>query len=1051
MIKKNTFIKLLSGSFLLVSLLYASNLHANTDNAREVEQTPGNQQRTIIGIVSENGEPLIGATVRVKETSEGTITDIDGNFTLKAAPGSTLVISYIGYITQEVKVGKQTAYSIELKSDTQTIDEVVVVGYGSLKKSDITGSMNVVGEKSLRQIPSANIASALQGMGSGVDIQKSNGSTHPSSVPTIRIRGERSLTGGNDPLIIVDGIPFDADMLNDISPDDIVSVSVLKDASSTAIYGSRGSNGVLLITTSRGSKEQKATVRYNGYYGFNKALGKYDMMNSEELTQMRKWAKYNGMSEGTYTGIDDPTLMDEGQNSIFQGLLADERTGYYNGTNVDWQDLMYQSTSTMTNHQLSLSGGGKTNQYAVSLGYYKATGIYDLHSLERYTVKLSFDQWIGKYVKVGISSMNTFTKSKGEDVNPMDQALRMSPMLSPYLENGELRKTVHTTNQMMNPLADLVPGAIQDMNTRWTTFTTGYLEVDFTHGFKYKLNAGIQLSPSTRQKYYASGTTKQKTGASWAMNQSTDIYDYTIENLLTYDKKFKKHSINATAMFSTEEKKHQWFQLDYTDIPSDQVGYYGPKTGQNHKGDGSYSKWNLLSYMGRINYVYDDKYLVTATIRSDGSSRLAKGNKWQTFPSAAVAWNIKNENFLKDVDAISSLKLRASYGTVGNTTLDPYSSMGSMSSNKYTFGSQGVIGYYPTGASNSDLVWEKTSTMNFGLDYGLFNGRITGSLEVYKQYTTDLIMDFTPPASTGISEAIKYNVGKTENFGVEFNLKARILEGDGDKTFSWDTDFNIFLNRSKIKSLTEGVDQIISKNWFVGKAIGVFYDYRRLGIWQNTPEDIALAESFGLKTSGTESVIGTVKVADISGPDGVPDGVINDNDREIVGKREPKFEGGMTNTFGYKNFDFSFVTYFRVGGKFRSEMHNGWMNTLQGGAYNNLKVNYWTPDNNENYWPKPNRTMESPKYLSTLSLMDASYLKIRTISLGYTVPKSALSKLGIGSLRAYTTVSNPFTFFSKYMKDFGGLDPETTGNLGKDGTPPLPAMWSMIFGLNVTF
>lgn len=1010
--------------------------------------TAQNGQRakvTISGTVTANGEPIIGAVVAVKGTTTGTITSDKGEYTINAAGNDILVFSSIGYISQEIPVGGKTKIDVVLEDNVINLESVVVVGYGTRKRSDLTGAVNVMGEQTIRATPAANIAMALQGAGAGVNIQRSGGSTHPGHTPEIRIRGTRSIAAGNDPLLVVDGIPYELSMMNNIAPEDITSVTVLKDASSTAIYGSRGANGVILVSTKRGAEGAKAVVNYNGYIGFSKPLGFYDVMKSEDYMQLRKWAMYNRYKNAeNYTGIDDPRVLQK----VFEGGLDGEIEGYERGVDTDWQRELYDQNPLMTNHQISLSGGSKNTQYAASLGYYKSTGVYDLQSMERTTLKLSVDHTINKYLKFGLNTLNTYYISRGESLNPMGDALSLSPLLSPYMDDGSIREKVHPNDLMSNPLMDLRKDAIQDDRKRLSTFTTGYLEVDFTHGFKYRLNAGVQLSSTTLQRYYQKGTSKRRQSSNYGYNESNSLTDYTIENLLTYDKKFDKHNLNLTAMFSAEEREAQEFDLNYENVPTNQVGYYNPGTAENHKGNGDYNKWSMLSYMGRINYDYDSRYYLTATLRTDGSSRLAKGNKWHYFPSAALAWNIGNEKFMSGTSHIlSQLKLRLSYGEVGNTNVSPYDTMGDMTSNKYIFGSQGVLGYYPTAASNSELKWERTASYNAGIDLGFLNNRFSGSIEVYKQFSNNLMMKFTPPATSGVSTQIPYNVGKTENVGFEFAARVHVFDGDGKNKFQWTSDFNIYFNRNKVVQLTEGVDKLISDNLFVGHPLGSFYEYVGLGIWQDTPEDRALAESYGLKTSGDDSVIGTIKVADISGPDGVPDNVINDFDRKIVGSHQANFEGGWTNSLAYKNFDFTVVMNFRQGGMLRSELYGGGQNSLMGGYYNNLNVDYWTPENTGARWPAPNNKVQSIPYKGTLTLFDASYLKIRTLTLGYSLPDKLLKTVGVSKARVYSTATNPFTFFSEYVNKYKGLDPETNRVMGT----VIPPSWQMLFGINITF
>lgn len=993
----------------------------------------------------QDGEGLPGVNVIIKGTTQGTITDLEGRFNLDVPEDAVLIFSYIGFVSEEIPVSNQSVIDVSMVPDITALDEIIVVGYGTQKKSDVTGALTAISEEDIREVPSPNIMSALQGMGTGIDIQKSNGNNHPGSTPTIRIRGSRSLSAKNDPLIVVDGIPFDGS-INDINTNDVVSVQILKDASSTAIYGSRGANGVVLINTRRG-KDQAPAFTYSAYVGFNKALATYDVMDSEEFFEFKKWARYFGSKDGSYTGIDDPKLIDDTFTD------NDEKEGYYAGNNTDWQDQIYQ-TGFMTNHQLGLTGGNEKTQYAVSLGYYSSEGNYEAHEFDRYTLKMRLDQNIGKHIKVGINSLNSYVLLNGLDANPMSQALQATPFITPYKEDGSLWHALPGSGgNVYNPLLDLEPGAIVDEKKRLSTFTTGYLEIDFTHGFKYKLNAGIQLNPETQGRYYASATTRQKDGESYAFNGNGTGYNYTIENILTYDKQFAEdHHINFTGLYSIQEKQYQWNYVHAYDLLNDNIQYHNPKfASASINSDGSYEKWDLISYMARLNYSFKDKYLLTATVRTDGSSRLADGNKWHTFPSVAAGWHIGRESFLENSRLISDLKLRASYGTVGNTSLNAYATMGELSPIYYVFGSENVIGAYPTDIPNPALTWENTSSINVGIDYGVLNNRLTGSLEYYHQYTSSLLLEQNLPATSGVTEPYWNNIGKTENKGMEFNLSSINFTGNGKESFSWTTDFNIFFNRNEITSLASGVTEDIGSGWFVGEPIGVIYDYKRLGIWQNTPEDIALAESYGLNTTGTNSVIGTIKVANTH-LDYEEDGTlkeqqqINDDDKVIIGSKQPDFEGGITNRFAYKNFDFSFVAGYRVGGLIYSGMYGGWMNTFEG-KYNNLDVDYWTPDNPGNFWPKPNASKQNPDYKSTISYFDASYLKIRSITLGYSLPDASIERFGIRSARFYATALNPFVFFSEYVDEYGGVDPESAGNLDLY----TPATWSMLVGFNIQF
>ena len=1002
---------------------------------------------TITGIVTDGpGESIPGVNVMIKGTSMGVVTDTNGKYSINVPDtDAVLIFSFVGYVTREIAVGNRTTIELTLEEDTRLIEEVVVVGYGSVKKSDYTGAISVIKEKDLKRTPATNIGTMLQGLGTGVQIAKSGGGNHPGNTPSIRIRGTRSLSGGNDPLIVVDGIPFDGG-INEVNPDDVASIQILKDASATAIYGSRGSNGVILINTLRGA-DGEARISYNGYVGFNKTLGKYDVYRKHDdgFIDLKKWAQINANPDGTFTGWNDPELYKRAMT------FTPEIEGYEAGVGTDWQDLIY-SNGILTNHQVNVSGGTQKTQYAFSFGYYDSEGAYKMQNVNRYSVKMSIDQQLGKYMKIGINSLNSYYVRNGFDINPIEKALRVSPYTSPYDDDGELRFVVNEGPALYNPLVDFDKNSLVDTRKKLSTFTTGYLDIDFTKGFKYKLNAGITLSHDTQGRYYAKRTTKQTGGQNWSNNRNYDELNLTIENILTYDKTINSlHNINFTGLYSWQESKKENTSLETEDLLGDMYQYYNPAFGTYVTSNGSYERWDLLSWMGRLNYNFNQKYYLTATLRSDGSSRLAKGNKWNTYGSGSLAWNIINENFMTDQKILSALKLRLSYGRIGSTAVAPYGTLGSLSRQTYNYGEDGVLGYYSRKAPNHALGWENTTTWNIGIDYGFIKNRLSGSIELYTRKTTDLLMGEKYPITSGVADAINTNVGETKGKGIELNLNAVPFEGDGDRKLRWTASLNVFADRSTISRLQDGVTMNTDNGWFVGEPIGVFYNHKRIGIWQDTPEDRDLIKKLYNITNENEvrTRIGTVRVADINGEaylDGKPDEQINDYDKIILGRRTPDLEGGMNNTLYYRNFDFSLMIYFKVGGLMQSDLHSGWVNTLQG-TTSNIIVDYWTPENHANYWPKPDANKQYPDYRTTLSIIDASYLKIRNISLGYTIPKTNLSKIGLSSVRLYSTVTNPFTFFSKYINEFGGLDPETDGTIGIN----TPAMWSMIFGLNVTF
>lgn len=1014
-------------------------------------------------ITNQNSEPLSGVTVAVKGTNNTVVSQADGSFQLQAPANSVLEISYVGFITREIKVGStdQPNLNLQLLQNKNELSQVVVVGYGTRKKSDVTGSIVSISEQSIKDIPAANLTQALQGQGAGIDIQKSSGNSKPGATPSIMIRGVRSLTASNAPLIVVDGIPFNGN-INDLNQDDVSSVEILKDASATAIYGSRGSNGVILVSTKRG-KSGKSVVTYNGYAGFVKPQNDYPLMNTQEFSEFKKWATYlgrfitvAGQQVYKYSGPNDSLL-------IAENFSPEEIQSMKTGRSTDWQRLMYK-TGIITNHQIGVTGGTDITQYALSGGYFRETGIYPTQAFERFSAKISVDQQLGKRFKVGLSTLNTFTTTEGESMNPMGQAVRASPLVSPFDSSGNLLNDFvpGSASQVWNPLADFIPRAVVERRKRFGTFLTLYAEVNILAGLKYRLNSGVDIRSDMYGYFFASKTSKRLGQPSDASNRTNFRTNYTIENILTYDKTIaQRHKINFTGLMSFQDQTTQANDFRWGSVSADYLQYYNPIYASNlQPGDPDniyYEKWDIDSYMGRLNYGFDDKYLLTLTMRVDGSSRLAPGNKYNTFPSASVAWNLHRENFMSKFSAISQMKLRFSYGRVGNTAINPYQTLGRLSPVNYNFGSLLVTGVFPSNAPNPTLTWEYTTTANIGIDFGVLKNRISGSIELYKQSTSSLLLPQQLPFTTGIQERIVTNVGSTENKGLEIQLSTINIQGKGRNSFNWTTDLNFFLNRGKITGLANGVLVDVTNRWFVGQPLGVFYDYKKLGIWQNTPADSALVKRlFGAgAVVGSSSRIGTIRVADLSGPNGKPDSVINDAyDRMVLGSSQPKWEGGMTNRFSYGGFDLTVVLFARWGHMISSSLHGGgFVNTFQG-TYNNIKTRYWTPLNNEPDYPKPNANATNTSNQSLLGFYDGSYVKVRTISLGYNLPATMLRRFGGRAIRIYATAEDPFILFSPYVNKYGGLDPEAGGGSTNPANASLafdtPSNWSMIFGVNIS-
>jgi len=999
------------------------------------------------------GAPLPGVSVVVKGSRNGTATGADGSFQISVPRNSVLVFSHLGYTSREIRVGPSDLpmLDVRLEVSKNDLDQVIVVGYGTRRKSEVTGSIASVNEKAIQDVPAANLSQALQGQAAGIDIQKSNGNSHPGQSPSILIRGTRSVKAGNGPLFVVDGIPFQGS-IDDINQDDVASVEVLKDASSTAIYGSRGANGVILVTTKRGRAGEKPRVTYSGYAGFTKWAGEYPMMNGPQYLQLKKWATYIG-NPGVYTGPDDPNLI----NGSLIALAPEEKQGIATGRSTDWQKLVYK-TGVSTNHQLGVSGGTENTQYALGAGYYNELGVYPGEAFRRYSLKLSIDQRLGDYIKVGLSSLNTYTVTQGESVNPMGQALRASPLVSPYDTTGKLINNFlpGSANQVWNPLADFLPGNSVENRNRLGTFSTVYVEVSPFKDLKYRFNGGAEIRNDVYGNFYGRYTTKNLGVQSSATNATTATTSYTLENLLIYDKTIARvHKLNFTGLYSFQKYKQQNTQFNYTSLLSDQAQYLNPALGANFQATNNSDNtqngaqtWVLISYMARLNYTFNDKYLLTATVRSDGSSKLAPGNKYHVFPSVAVAWNAIKESFLQSQTTLTNLRLRASYGEVGNPAINAYQTLGSLTTQTYNYGSQVTTGLYPSAAPNPALNWEYTATANVGMDFGFLQNRLTGSIDLYHSYTRDMIMPVTLPASSGIPSQILTNIGKSENKGVEIHVAAEIIQPHANHGFSWSADVNFYINRGQLTQLLpsiattlDGKPADLANKWFVGKPIGSFYDYQRAGLWQATAQDSLAAKGLGQTITGNKSVIGQAKILDRN-----HNGAIDAGDQVIVGTPQPRWEGGTTQRFAFRGFDLTVVAFARLGGTISSDLYGGGFASTMQGNYNNINVNYWTPRNPTNRWSSPNSAQTNPPYHSTFGYFDGSFLKIRSMTLGYMLPAGIVKAMRLKSVRIYATAKDPFILFSPYRNVYHGIDPETAGTLNLN----TPSVWSMLFGINVS-
>ncbi len=987
-----------------------------------------------------NGEPLVGASVVVKGTQTGAVTDLDGNYEITNAKGATtLVFSFVGFDTKEVAVNGQTKIDMTL-SEGSALSEVVVVGYGTQKKSQTTGAISSINSRQLTEMPITSLGQALQGRVAGVDVVQ--GGSKPGAVPTIRVRGRRSFRASNDPLYVVDGIPL-AGGYEDMNPNDVQSMEILKDATATAIYGARGANGVIIITTKRGALgagKKKTTVSYDNYFGQSTALNQLRLFTGDEFAEYVRESRRGVASGSIYkdvNGVPVPTgVKDDYADSKVDVFDPNVIAGIKAGRNTQYQDFMLRQ-GTMQNHSLGVQGGDERTAFYVAGSYFKDNGVSPGLDYSRMTLRANIDHQINDIFKVGISTFGMFSTRNGANWNPYGFSLQQNPLGSPYIDpNGSKTDPANylfsQTNDALltNPLFEIIPGAQIDEQRRYRIFNALYAEAKIIDGLTYRVNFGPDFTVQRSGRFVGAQTNQNKGGNNFAQATNNYSFDYTLENIVNYNKVFGKHTIGATALHSIQKDRFEQFQGTAQGIPVEKQAYYNLGAGSlSLPSSSQLVEWTINSYMGRINYDYDNKYLLTATIRRDGSSRFGENVKYGNFPGVALGWNIANEDFMKNAKAFDILKLRASWGAVGNQAVAPYQTQGLLSRTVYAYGTSGAFGYRPNTIGNPDLQWEASTTKNIGLDFSLLKGRVYGSFEVYKVNTTALLLADQLPTSTGFN-AVTRNVGETQNAGFEATVSTVNIDKGG---FKWTTDFAFTKNNEQIISLYNGKVDDVGNKWFIGKPLTAMFDYTKDGIWQLGEED--KAKSYG-------SRVGQIHVHDLNG-----DGKIDAADRQFIGSEIPNWSGSLTSRFSFKGFDASIIIYARIGQTILSGFHRD--NNQLAGRYQQIKVDYWTPKNPTNEFPQPNKDQEFPVYNTTLIYFDGSFVKIRNINFGYTLPNSLTKKLGIESLRIFSSIQQP-KIWSKYMTKYNGVDPEVNENQITSGGVT-PATKVVTVGLNVKF
>ncbi|MBX2963155.1 MAG: TonB-dependent receptor [Cyclobacteriaceae bacterium] len=970
-------------------------------------------------VTDETGTGLPGVNIIIKGTAIGTTSDATGDYVVEFPSGSdqaVLIFSFIGYETQEQVVGGRSVINVSLSVNALELGEVVVIGYGEQRKEAVTGSVASIKGDVLREIPAANFSKALQGRLPGVEFAQT--SSQPGATTRIRIRGARSLTATNDPLIVLDGIPF-VGSIADINPNDIKSIDVLKDASATAIYGSRGANGVILVTTNRGEKGQNAIVSYTGFTGVKEVFGKYPMMTGPDMVKLRQLnIPYTTFGQDEAEDVD-----------------------------TDWQDLLYR-TGIITSHDIGVSGGSESARYNFGIGYFLDQAVIPTQQFSRYSLRGSVDQEIGKHFRFGFTTNNMFSLNTGSQVN-VGGPLRMTPVANPFNPDGSLKRTVRTAIDEPWVLTRTVA---EDLADKWLSETRTYaaynsvfgeVKIPWVEGLKARVNLGLNYRQSNVGTYTGEGVTSTNPETpSVATLSNAHTYHWVNENMVMYDRSFGgKHNISAVGLFSAEQSKYNRSRIIANDIPNDQFQFYnlGMAGGEIiiRPDEQLFEEWGLLSWMGRAMYSYNDRYMITATLRSDGSSRLAEGHKWHTYPAVSVGWNMAQESFMQGITPINSMKLRAGLGQTSNQAVTPYSTLGRLDTRPYNFGSQFETGYFVSDIPNPNLGWEFSETLNIGLDFSLLDHRLSGTVDYYTTKTEQLLVRKGLPPTSGVS-AITENIGRSKNKGIEFSLNGVILNNVNGWT--WEAGINIFANRNELVSLASGFDRNEANWWFVGHPIDVIFDYERIGLWQAEDLHRNILEP-GANTLGMIKV----KYTGDFNPDGTPTRQIGPLDRQII-SMQPNFQGGFNTRVSYKGFDLSSVGVFQNGGILNSTLYGGggYLNLLNG-RNGNVAVDYWTPENTGAKYPNPEsiRSGDNLKYANTLGYFDASYLKIRTITLGYDFSRLKNSNT---NLRVYFTAENPFVMFSPFHRE-SGMDPETNSLGNENAAVPLSQNLSRILTL----
>lgn len=987
--------------------------------AFSLQQASAQTGKNITGIVTSSaGQALSSVSINIKGTSQGAVSGADGSYTLSVPANATLVFSHVGYINQEIVVTNQTTINVVLEDEKNELAQIVVIGYGTVRKSDLTGSVSSVKSADLKAVPVTTFDQALQGRAAGVQVTQLSGK--PGAETSIRIRGTTSINAGNEPLYVIDGMLVNSDAadmttgvtlgprisaLSAINPNDIESIEILKDASATAIYGSRGANGVVLITTKRG-KAGKGVVTFDGYYTQQQISNKVQVLNAAQYADFVNDAKLNANQTPVY--VNPPNL----------------------GEGTDWQDELFRN-APMTSYQLSFSGADERTRYAVSGGYFDQDGIIINSNFKRYSFRANLDRDVSSRLTIGtnltysrISSTGVLTNAGTIVPGVVSSALLFNPVLPVYDSTVKGGYTFENDRGTIlgNPIADAKE--YNSVSTSSRFIGSFYARYKLTRDLEFKTSFGVDAFNDKENSFGPNFLKRTQASEGEASVGTISGITWLSENTFNYNKAWNdKHRINAVAGFTAQQFNNESLFAYAFGFPDGRTGYHNiavaenPQTPVNNE-----SKWSLASFIGRVNYTFSDKYLFTLTGRIDGSSKFAEGNKYGYFPSGAFAWRVSHEKFMDNMEAISDLKLRVSYGIIGNQAIGPYQSLsliGPYGQGVFnsSAGSEVYMGMEPLSYANQNLKWESTKQFDLGVDLGLFNQRVTITADYYSKLTYNLLLSTPVPTTSGFQTTL-LNVGNIVNKGIDLDIRTVNTTG----ALKWNSAVIFSRNRNEVTNINTETDILLLNASLLrkGEPIGTFYGYIFDGIFQSDEEaaksPVLVGQEPGAPDPASYAKAGDRKYRDING-----DGKIDANDRTILGSAQPTFTWGFNNTLSYKNFDLSFFFQGAQGNKIANFNSFNLLNfTGQNNLLAEAGLNRWTPENPGNKYP---RALASGSLdvgiFSSAIVEDASYIRLKNVSLAYTIPAKVLSRAKIQSVRIYASASNLWT-----LTDYSGYDPE---------------------------